>query len=68
MKNFFFSVLVYQYHVEVYTGNESKAGTDANVSMQLFGQRGDTGLRKLMASKTNTNKFEQGQVSCCDIY
>lgn len=53
---------MYQYQVEVYTGDESKAGTDANVSLQLYGQRGDTGLRKLMASKTNANKFEQGQV------
>ena len=48
----------------MYTGTESKAGTDANVSMQLFGQRGDTGLRRLLSSKTNSNKFEQGQVSC----
>ena len=48
----------------MYTGKESKAGTDANVSMQLFGQRGDTGLRRLLSSKTNSDKFEQGQVSC----
>ena len=57
-------ISAFQYHLEVYTGTESKAGTDANVSMQLFGQRGDTGLRKLLSSKTNSNKFEQGQVSC----
>ena len=48
--------------MELYTGSESKPGTDANVSLQIFGQRGDTGLRKLMASKTNENKFEQGKV------
>ena len=58
------TISAFQYHLEVYTGKESKVGTDANVSMQLFGQRGDTGLRRLLSSKTNSDKFEQGQVSC----
>ena len=54
---------MYQYKVTVYTGEDSKAGTDANVFIQIFGQCGDTGYRKLMASKTNANKFERGNVS-----
>ena len=58
----FLCILVYQYQVELYTGSESKPGTNADVSLQIFGQRGDTGLRKLMASKTNENNFEPGKV------
>lgn len=49
--------------MEVYTGEQFKAGTDANVSIQIFGERGDTGLRRLLDSKTNSNKFEGGEVS-----
>ena len=49
--------------VSVYTGEESKAGTDANVYLQIFGECGDTGYRKLLNSKTHDNKFEQGNVS-----
>ena len=55
--------IVFQYMVTVYTGEESKAGTDANVYLQIFGECGDTGYRRLMTSKTNLNKFEQGSVS-----
>ena len=58
----YLNITVHQYQVELYTGSESEAGTDANVSLQIFGQRGDTGVRKLMGSKTNENKFEQGKV------
>ena len=54
---------VYQYEVSVFTGDKSKSGTDANVYLQIFGECGDTGYRRLMASKTHTNKFEQGNVS-----
>jgi len=57
------SVTVRNYEVEVYTGSEFNGGTDANVYLQLFGERGDTGKRRLLSSKTNTNKFEQGNVS-----
>ena len=58
---------VFQYYIEVYTGEESKAGTDANVFLSIHGNKGDTGLRRLMSSKTNTNKFEQGNVKS-DFY
>jgi hypothetical protein len=36
------------------------AGTDANVKMQLFGEKGNTGNRKLESS---ANDFERGKVS-----
>jgi hypothetical protein len=35
------------------------AGTDANVSMTLYGDKGDTGIRKLDSSQ---NDFERGKV------
>ena len=47
----------------MFTGDDSKAGTDANVYIQIFGECGDTGYRKLMGSTTNSNKFERGNVS-----
>jgi hypothetical protein len=67
MKFIFISAL-HQYHVMVYTGSQSKAGTDADVYLSIHGNKGDTGLRRLMASKTNTNKFEQGQVMLVFIF
>ena len=36
------------------------AGTDANVKMRLYGEKGDTGERKLDSSE---NDFERGRVS-----
>ena len=49
--------------IQVYTGDISKAGTDANVYITVFGERGDTGVRQLAQSKTHKNKFERGNVS-----
>ena len=37
-------------------------GVDANVHLQLFGRRGDTGKRRLLHSETEGNKFEKGEV------
>ncbi|XP_062503862.1 lipoxygenase homology domain-containing protein 1-like isoform X2 [Corticium candelabrum] len=53
---------VVKYDVMVYTGKKRGAGTDANVCMTIFGERGDTGSRQLRSSKTNKNKFENGKV------
>ena len=46
----------------MFTGDVRGAGTDANVFCIIFGDRGDTGERKLHKSETNSNKFERGQV------
>ena len=54
---------VRDYYVEVHTADAGGAGTDANVYLQLFGARGDTGKRKLLVSETDGNKFEKGEVS-----
>ena len=58
---------VYKYKLEVHTGDVPAADTDANVWVEVYGERGDTGRRKLLKSNTNTNKFEQGKVSIYSI-
>jgi len=56
---------VYTYVVEVYTGEQEQAGTDANVHLMLVGHRGDTGSRKLLKSLGFADKkFQPGQVCC----
>ena len=45
--------------VEVHTSNLRSAGTDANVTMTLFGAKGDTGPRVLANSR---NDFERGHI------
>ena len=59
---FFCFITAKKYTVNVYTGNEKGAGTDANVFLTIFGDRGDTGERKLHKSETHRDKFEKGQV------
>lgn len=49
--------------VEVYTGDVSGGGTDANVFLIIYGDKGDTGERKLHQSETNRDKFERGKVN-----
>lgn len=50
------------YAVEIFTGDVSGAGTDANVFITLFGDLGDSGEKKLIKSETHKNKFERKQV------
>ena len=61
------SSAVLAYRVEVCTGRESDAGTDAGVHLMLVGQRGDTGLRRLLnplPSTTHSSRpFQPAQVS-----
>ncbi|XP_063051831.1 lipoxygenase homology domain-containing protein 1 [Engraulis encrasicolus] len=49
------------YIVTVKTSDLSGAGTDANVSLVIFGENGDTGTLALKES-SNRNKFERKQV------
>uniref|UniRef100_A0A803U0L0 Lipoxygenase homology PLAT domains 1 n=1 Tax=Anolis carolinensis TaxID=28377 RepID=A0A803U0L0_ANOCA len=52
---------VVNYSVHVLTGGVSGAGTDANVYLSIYGERGDTGERHLKRSN-HLNKFEKAQV------
>lgn len=49
-----------QYLIEVFTADVAHAGTDANVSILLYGANGDTGQRQL--TKKFVNLFERGKV------
>ncbi|KAK7479806.1 hypothetical protein BaRGS_00028986, partial [Batillaria attramentaria] len=51
-----------KYVVEVFTGDVSGAGTDAKVFLNIFGDKGDSGERKLHKSETNSDKFERGKM------
>uniref|UniRef100_A0A803V3A7 Lipoxygenase homology PLAT domains 1 n=1 Tax=Ficedula albicollis TaxID=59894 RepID=A0A803V3A7_FICAL len=46
-----------KYVVRVFTGEVSGSGTDADVFINIFGEKGDTGVRKLDNDKDN---FEKG--------
>ncbi|XP_067839158.1 lipoxygenase homology domain-containing protein 1-like [Heptranchias perlo] len=50
------------YTMRVKTGEKKNAGTDANVFIILFGEKDDTGIVNLKASKTHKNKFEKGNI------
>lgn len=52
---------VIKYEVSVVTGNLWNAGTDANVYLTVYGDRGDTGVRQLF-SVSKDQIFKKGQV------
>ena len=54
------------YHVRIKTGDKRNAGTDADVSLKIFGAKGDTGNQMLKKSN-NVNKFESGKVDEFDF-
>ena len=61
-----------QYTVDVYTGDEFGCGTNANVFCTIYGDKGDTGERKLAHSETHIDKFERKQmdrfkIDCADL-
>ena len=47
--------------MDVHTGDVDNASTNANVYITVYGERGDTGKRRLLKSD-NFNKFENNQV------
>ncbi|XP_061658036.1 lipoxygenase homology domain-containing protein 1-like [Syngnathoides biaculeatus] len=53
------SLVPVKYEVIVITGDEKGAGTDANVSITVFGSNGDSGRRRLRQKFRNL--FERGQ-------
>ena len=51
-----------KYTLEVYTGTVATAGTDANITAWIYGNKEHSGALHLRKSQ-NRNKFERGQVS-----
>lgn len=56
-----FALSVVRYHVDVYTGQLKQAKTESEVSLCLYGERGDSGLRLLHRSNMPV-RFQRGQV------
>ncbi|XP_078590357.1 lipoxygenase homology domain-containing protein 1-like isoform X3 [Branchiostoma floridae x Branchiostoma japonicum] len=58
---------VLKYQLEVHTTDQFSAGTDSNVYITIYGQRGDTGKRELVRSQNSDMKFEQGQMDLFEL-
>lgn len=58
---------VVRYHVDVYTGQLKQAKTESEVSLCLYGERGDSGLRLLHRSNMPV-RFQRGQVSFYNVF
>ena len=58
---FFFFLAATSYLVSVRTGDVRGAGTDANVFVQIFGAKGDTGKLQLRSAENTKNKFERSR-------
>ncbi|XP_030838662.1 uncharacterized protein LOC105447429 isoform X2 [Strongylocentrotus purpuratus] len=54
------------YFITVATGTEPNSATEANVYINIFGEKGDTGKRLLHRSQ-NEDVFLQGQVDCFEL-
>ena len=50
-----------KYTVDVYTGDKFMGGTNANVFLTMYGDKGDSGEKKLVKSQ-HMDKFERNQV------
>ena len=49
------------YKINVHTADVRSAGTDANVFLKIYGDKGDSGELQLKNSETHRDKFERGQ-------
>ncbi len=63
---YFVSVVWYQ--LNVFTGSEPASDTEANVYIQLFGEKGDCGKRWLVKAANNEELFQLGQVIDINTY
>ncbi len=50
------------YNIRIKTGDVIGAGTDADVHLKIFGEKGDTDKIVLMTADHTFNKFEQGRI------
>lgn len=57
----FLIIIETNYVLSTHTSDKRGSGTDANVSVIIFGEHGDSGEIALKKSETNWNKFEKGQ-------
>ncbi|XP_021565300.1 lipoxygenase homology domain-containing protein 1-like [Carlito syrichta] len=55
-----------RYQVDVYTGQLKQADTESEVSLCLYGERGDSGLRRLYRSNMPV-RFQKGQIDTFQV-
>ncbi|EDQ93112.1 uncharacterized protein MONBRDRAFT_31037 [Monosiga brevicollis MX1] len=55
----------FKYRISVHTSDVKHAGTDANVDIVLYGEKGDTGKIRLAKSETHRDMWERGN---CDVF
>ncbi|ETE71768.1 XK-related protein 4, partial [Ophiophagus hannah] len=55
------------YEINVYTGTQSGAETNSNVYINIFGNQGDSGKRKLQKSSTNKITFQRNQTDVFSV-
>ena len=60
---------IIDYTLSVITGDRRGAGTNANVSIEIFGENGSSGVHKLENASDNfeRNKRDEFQISCVDL-
>lgn len=49
------------YNVKIKTGDVFQGGTDADVHLKMFGDKGDTDKVRLQSSDNTSNLFERGR-------
>ncbi|CAF0982480.1 unnamed protein product [Didymodactylos carnosus] len=50
------------YHINIKTGDVLQAGTDADVHIKIFGEKGDSDVVQLRNAENTTNKFERNRI------
>ena len=56
-----------EYELSIHTGSHQHAGTDGRVLVNIIGNSGDTGFRKIGKTRTIGKKFVQNQVETFKI-
>lgn len=57
------SVLVADYSVRIKTGSMKNAATESNIYLQVFGDKGDTGVVELKQICDTKDKFSRGAIT-----
>lgn len=57
------SVLVADYSVRIKTGSMKNAATESNIYIQVFGDKGDTGVVELKQICDTKDKFSRGAIT-----
>ena len=56
------------YNLQIKTGNVKNAGTDSNIYIQVFGDKGDTGVVELKQICDTKERFQRGKTTKIPLY